>query len=98
MIEGQTENRLAHGILLSLTNSTQEVVPMFYDTYRAFFSPIKVRPIEQVDVKEQPMLVMVNRQEAIDYLKKTYQFYTREELQAVIEEVAQDYSSPEIRG
>lgn len=92
IIQGQQESALAHQLLRSLSSQENEIVPMFYETYRAFFVPTKLRPVSTIETNGKPQLVKVNRQEAIDYLKKTYQFYDRTELRAVLNEAAREYN------
>jgi len=90
MLQGTTESRLAHSLLMSLTTSNEPLAVMFYDTYRTFFSPGKVKAVESIEVQGNPMIVKVDRQKAIEYLKMTYEFFTKEELEVVIQDVVKD--------
>jgi hypothetical protein len=93
IIQGQQESALAHQLLRSLSSQKNEIVPLFYETYRAFFVPSKLRPLTVIEMNGKPQLVKINRLEAIEYLKKVYQFYDRNELSVVLNEAAREFNN-----
>jgi len=90
MLQGLTESRLAHSLLMSFESSEDPNVTVFYETYQTFFSPAKVKPVAQYDVNGVPTIVILNRKQAIEYLKEVHEFYTKDQLESIIQEVAKD--------
>lgn len=90
MLEGMHESRIAHGILKLFENTKEPTVLLFYETYRAIFSPGKVKTVEVVEVNGNPTLVRVNKEQGIAYLKNTYQFVTKQEATEILQDWARE--------
>ena len=78
-------NQAVYVLLRTLSSAKKDEVTMFKSMYREFFSTIQV-PVVQ-DFGE---IVLINRHVAIEFLKRTYDFYTKEELHQTLSEIAEE--------
>ena len=64
---------------------------MSYTDYRIIFSIVQVPAIETLcNPDGKPMLVKVDKQKAIDYIKKKHNFLDRKELRKELQDAASD--------
>jgi hypothetical protein len=78
-------NQGVYMLLRTLSSAKKDEVTMFKSMYREFFSTIQVPVIQ--DFGE---IVLINRHVAIEFLKRTYDFYTKEELHKTLSEIAEE--------
>lgn len=78
-------NQAVYVLLRTLSSAKKDEITMFKSMYREFFSILQVPVIQ--DFGE---IVLINRHLAIDFLKKTYDFYTRQELHQTLSEIAEE--------
>jgi hypothetical protein len=78
-------NQGVYILLRTLSSAKRDEVTMFKSTYREFFSIVQVPMI-----KDFGELVLINRHQALDFLKRTYDFYTREELHQTLSAIAEE--------
>ena len=78
-------NQAVYVLLRTLSSAKKDEVTMFRSMYREFFSIIQVPTIQ--DFGE---LVVINKHVAIEFLKRTYDFYTKEELHQTLSEIAEE--------
>jgi len=78
-------NQAVYVLLRTLSSAKKDEVTMFKTMYREFFSTIQVPTIQ--DFGE---IVLINRHVAIAFLKRTYGFFTREELHKELSEIAEE--------
>jgi hypothetical protein len=78
-------NQGVYMLLRTLSSAKKDEVTMFKTMYREFFSTIQVPTI-----KDFGEIVLINRHVAIDFLKRTYDFYTKEELHQTLSEIAEE--------
>ena len=81
--------QLAHQLLGVLSKQTGETVTMFTSVYRNIFAVSLVPPVK----KFGDDLLLINRAQAIAYLKQRYNFVTREERHKLLEETAKDINA-----
>lgn len=72
-------------LLKVISSAKKDTVTLFKTTYREFFSIIQVPPIQEFEE-----LVVVDKQTAVNFLKRTYKFFTREELHQELKEIAEE--------
>jgi len=90
-LSSQADTVRALQMLRSMTNDNRPLIPLDYKLYRKWFSVAQVPP--QKELQNQSgltILVLVNKQQAIDYLKDKYQFLQREELAKELEDAGRD--------
>lgn len=83
----------ARMVLASLSSQKSDTVVLSYTDYRIIFSIVQVPAIETLCNSEgKRMLVKVNKQQAIEYIKKKHNFLDRKELRKELEDAASDLS------
>lgn len=90
MTDSMRRTQEAFNMLNLLNRQTSEFVTLFKTDWIALFNAAQVPPVQQFE-KQDSSLVRINRNAAVEYLKQTYNFYTKKELTEVLEEIAQDY-------
>jgi hypothetical protein len=81
----------AYILLKTLQRHKGETVPIWYETYRSCFSKAHVPIVgEHFDEAKSfgPVMVHVNKEVAMTYLKEKYNFYSKEELAKKLEAIA----------
>ena len=78
----------AYNILCLLNKQTSEVVTLFKSDWESIFSSTAVPPVQVF--KSEDTIVRINRLKAMEYLKNTYNFYSREERKQALEEIARE--------
>ena len=84
-VKQQQTYHAVHMLLKVISNNKRDNVTIFRSTYEEFFSKIQVPPIQ-----EFADLVVIDKTTAVNFLKKTYKFFTREELAKELEEIAEE--------
>lgn len=85
MISSENMNQIVHQMLVILNRSKTPTHKMFYETYRALFSPVKVPALRRINPEKGGLsIVEIDCKVAINYLKDKYQFYTRSELEHIL--------------
>jgi hypothetical protein len=90
-LSSQADTVRALQMLRSMSSDNRPLIPLDYKLYRKWFSVAQVPP--QKELRNQagiPILVLVNKQQAIEYLKDKYQFLQREELAKELEDAGRD--------
>lgn len=80
----------AAAMLEMLHKKKSENVMLFFQDWKYRFSAVRVPPIRMFPSPEKPQVVLVNRIRAIEYLKSRYNFYSREERDQILNEIAKD--------
>lgn len=83
------EVQMAHQLLRMMNNHKGELIPLFYETYRRHFSIIQVPPVQDCE-SSTCRIVKINKQKAIDFIKKKYNFVSREERNSILGEFAEE--------
>jgi hypothetical protein len=78
----------AYNILCLLNRQQSEVVTLFKSDWESIFSSTAVPPVQVF--RGEDSIVRVNRVKAMEYLKNTYNFYTKEERKKALEEIARE--------
>lgn len=79
--------QVVHSILSILQKSKQEKTILFYSLYRKYFHYASVPPIMNFDKQ----FVQVDTAQAIEYLKSTYNFYSKEEREKILQDAADNF-------
>lgn len=82
------QNQMAYQLLKTMSRQKTEYITLFYETYRRHFSIVQVPCIEVPSVGCK--IVKVNRERAIEFIKRRYQFYDRRELGEALAEIAKE--------
>ena len=83
------EVQMAHRLLRMISNHKGELIPLFYETYRRHFSIIQVPPVHDFD-SSSCRIVKIDKQKAIDFIKRKYNFVSREERDSILGEFAEE--------
>jgi hypothetical protein len=93
MIETEMATQLAYGLLSTITQTIKKkpTYRMFKDDYRFFFSPGAVPVVNEVLEEKSQRVVMVDIDcnKAIEFLKQRYNFYDPQELATTLQEEAE---------
>jgi hypothetical protein len=82
------ETQEVYNLLCMLSKQKQEVVTFFKTEWEAIFSAGQVPPTQIFNGDHS--IVRVDRLKAIAFIKEKYNFYTKEERQAFLEEIAKE--------
>jgi hypothetical protein len=85
-MEEWKEIQCAHQLLSMMAAQKTELVSFFDDMYRRTFSTVRV-PV----VRQGNGVVLVNRLKAIEFLKKKYNFVSREERNEILTNVSEEF-------
>jgi hypothetical protein len=91
MITNEASTQIAHALLAILSRHKTPTFRMFYEDYRALFSPVKVPAIKTYNLGEKIGFVDIDCQQGITYLKERYNFVTSQELQQILVEESQQF-------
>ena len=82
--------QVVHSLISILKKSKQEKTILFYDLYRKYFHITAVPPLMDFN-SPGSRFVQVNTIQALEYLKSTYGFYSKEERIEVLHEEAKEF-------
>jgi hypothetical protein len=90
-------NRLqvVHSLISILSKTKNEKTMLFYNTYRNYFSIAAVPPIKDFD-SESTRFVQVDTKKALNYLKETYNFYSKEERESILQKEAEHHNKVKV--
>lgn len=91
-----SEIQAVHSIISILSKSKSEHTTLFYINYRKYFTILSV-PFQRFDKQDDPSIVptfvRVNTKQALEYLKSKYNFYSKEERTAILQEESKNYQT-----
>lgn len=90
-MSSQADTVRALQMLRSMGRDNRDLIPLDHRLYRKWFSVAQVPPQKTLeDQNGLPVIVLVHKQQAIDFLKHKYQFLQREELVKELEDAGRD--------
>jgi hypothetical protein len=93
VIETEMATQLAYGLISTISDAAKKkpTYRMFKDDYRFFFSPGAVPVVNEVLEEKSKKVIMidVNCDQAIEFLKQRYNFYNPQELATTLQEEAE---------
>jgi hypothetical protein len=76
---------LINNVLRKLNSCKSEIVVLGYDTYRTILCKSIVPTKTITSPGGEPVIVHVNRQEVIDFLKNKYNFVSKKDLESKVQ-------------